>query len=189
MYCLIDGYNLLHAMGVISGRAGPLGLEKARLRLLGLLRGTYGPEEASRVTVVFDAAGALPGATEVQDYKGIRVRFAVRQQEADDLIEYLIGHDSAPKNLQVVSDDRRIQQAARRRQCVVTGCEDYLAWLGRHRRQQRGQRAAPGKPERVSAAEAERWLEEFGDLENDPEVKALFEMERFDQENQAGPGA
>ena len=32
---LIDGYNLLHAMGVLQGRVGPLGLEKARLRLLG----------------------------------------------------------------------------------------------------------------------------------------------------------
>ena len=35
MHYLIDGYNLLYAMGVIHGRLGPAGLEKARLRLLG----------------------------------------------------------------------------------------------------------------------------------------------------------
>ena len=49
---LIDGYNLLHAMGILHGRTGPTGLEKARLGLLGLLKGAYG-DEASAVTVVF----------------------------------------------------------------------------------------------------------------------------------------
>ena len=55
MLYLIDGYNLLHAMGVLRGRVGPTGLEKARRRLLGLLHGSYG-DESCRVTVVFDAA-------------------------------------------------------------------------------------------------------------------------------------
>jgi hypothetical protein len=180
MHFLIDGYNLLHAMGVMPGRLGPSGLERARLRLLGLLRGAYGPEEAARVTVIFDALGAPPGATEVKDYKGIQVRFAVRQQEADDLIEFLIGRDSAPKQLSVVSDDHRIQQAAHRRRCVVLGCGDYLDWLDRHRRRRRPKPQAPGKPEGVTAAEAQRWLHEFADLEEDPELKELFDMDRFD---------
>jgi predicted RNA-binding protein with PIN domain len=180
MHYLIDGYNLLHAMGVVQGRLGPDGLEKARLRLLGLLRGAYGVEEASRVTVVFDAAGAPPGATEVSDYKGIRVRFAVRQPEADDLIESLIGQDSAPKNLRVVSDDQRVQQAARRRRCTAVGCAEYLEWLQHHRRQRlpRDSRAA-GKPEAVSEAEAQWGLRAFAALQDDPDAKALFELDNF----------
>jgi len=36
---LIDGFNLLHGIGVLRARVGPQGLEKARLRLLGLLYG------------------------------------------------------------------------------------------------------------------------------------------------------
>ena len=52
---LIDGYNLLYAMGVLGGPVGPHGLEKARLRLLGLLHGSFA-EESFTVTVVFDAA-------------------------------------------------------------------------------------------------------------------------------------
>ncbi len=179
MHYLIDGYNLLHAMGVIRGRPGPTGLEKARLRLLGLLSGTYGPE-AERVTVVFDGAGAQPGAVEVKEYKGLRVRFAGRRQEADDLIETLINHDSAPKTLHVISDDHRIQQAARRRHCVVVGCADFLDWLGRKRRQNKRVLPETGaKPENVSEAEAERWLREFGYLEEDPDLKDFFAMDTF----------
>jgi predicted RNA-binding protein with PIN domain len=177
---LIDGYNLLHAMGVMHGRLGPTGLEKARLRLLGLLAGTYTAEEASRVTVVFDAAGAVPGATEVQEHKGIHVRFAVKHPEADDLIEILIGHDSAPKQLAVVSDDHRLQQAARRRHCHVVGCADYLEWLSRHRRERLRAPPAPGgKPLSVSEAEAQQWLGEFASLQDDPELKAFFDIYDF----------
>jgi predicted RNA-binding protein with PIN domain len=184
MHYLIDGYNLLHALGGMpSGRLGPTGLDKARLRLLGLLRAVYG-EEAPRVTVVFDAAGARPGATEVHDYHGIEVRFAVRQPEADDLIEQLIGSDSAPKKLHVVSDDHRIQQAARRRHCQVLGCEAYLAELNRHCRRHRPHAPADThvKPERLSEAETRHWLEEFAGLENDPSWKALWEMYSFGED-------
>src|SRR5262245_66096936 len=103
MFYLIDGYNLLHAMGVLRGRVGPQGLEKARGRLLGLLHGAFG-DESNHVTVVFDAAKAPPGVDEGQDYHGIQVRFAVGEFEADDVIEELIRRASAPKQLSVVSD-------------------------------------------------------------------------------------
>src|SRR5262245_56372648 len=111
-------------MGILRGRVGPTGLQKARLGLLGLLSSSY-QDEAPSVTVVFDAAGALPGGTEEQEYQGIHVRFA-RQEEADDLIEDLIRHDSAPRHLTVVSDDRRIRHAAQRRHCIVQRCDEYL---------------------------------------------------------------
>src|SRR5438477_11517341 len=111
MSYLIDGYNLLHAMGLLGGRVGPTGLEKARLGLMGLLRAVYG-EQAATVTVVFDAAHAPPGTPEAEDYQGIHVRFAVRQEQADDLIEALIHRESSPRQLTVVSDDHRIQRAA-----------------------------------------------------------------------------
>jgi hypothetical protein len=179
MWFLIDGYNLLYSMGVLRHDLGPHGLEKARLRLLGLLAGAYGPEEAARVTVVFDAARAPAGVTEVNDYHGVHVRFAGRGQEADDLIEQLIGHDSAPRQLMVVSDDHRIQHAGRRRRCAVVGCGDYLDWLAHHRHDRRRPPPAAAKPEQVSAAEERYWLQEFQELEEDPELKKFFEMDKF----------
>ncbi len=176
---LIDGYNLLYAMGGLRGRLGPTGLEKARLRLLGLLRGVYG-EDASTVTVVFDAAGAPPGATEVRNYQGIHVHFAIHQQEADDLIETLIERASAPRQLTVVSDDHRIQQAARRRQCMVLGCNGYLDWLARQRYGRRPPASeTTAKPSGVSPQEAAYWLREFADLEHDPRLKELSDPPEF----------
>jgi predicted RNA-binding protein with PIN domain len=186
MTYLIDGYNLLHALGVLNRRVGPTGLEKARRRLLGLLRGAHG-NEAPAVTVVFDAAGAPPGAIEAQEYEGIQVRFAVRQPAADDLIEILIRQASAPRQLTVVSDDHRIQAAARRRQCIVLGCGDYLDSLERRRAPQAPPRQAPAKPAGSSAEETRHWLREFADLERDPDWKDLFEP--FDFGEDLGDGS
>jgi predicted RNA-binding protein with PIN domain len=169
---LIDGYNLLHAMGVLRGRVGPHGLEKARQRLLGLLQGALGAE-ASNVTVIFDAAGAPAGAQDEQDYHGIHVRFAVHEEQADDLIEDLIQHDSAPKQLTVVSDDHRLQEAARRRQCRVLACLDFLDELDRTRRAHKAKSAS--EPEKQSSSkDKERWLRAFADLDHEPEMKELF---------------
>lgn len=182
MSYLIDGYNLLHAMGLLRGRVGPTGLEKARLGLLGLLRAVYG-EEAPAVTVVFDAAHAPPGAPEEEEYQGIHIRFAVKQEQADDLIETLIRHDSAPRRLTVVSDDHRIRDAAQRRQCTVSGCAEYLEWLERHRRERgRSSRPAEVKPEHLSQEETRHWLDEFAGLQDDPSLKELSDPAEFWQE-------
>ena len=172
MTFLIDGYNLLHAMGVIPKRAGPHGLEKARLRLLGLLQSVYGDESAA-VTVVFDAARPPPGLPADDDAHGVRVRFAVRHEQADELIEDLIRHHPAPKQLVVVSDDRRIRQAARRRHCPVLSCLDYLDELQRKRRQPPPVEQGDEKRVAVSGDEVQAWLREFADVEDDPAFKEL----------------
>jgi predicted RNA-binding protein with PIN domain len=182
MRYLIDGYNLLHAMGVLHGRAGPTGLEKARLRLLGLLRGTYG-DQAPEITVVFDAAGAPRDAAEEQTFQGIHLRYAVRQPEADDLIELLIRQDSAPRELAVVSDDHRLQRAGRRRHCVVLGCQDYLEALNQQRRLLRQRlRETPEKTPLPGQKETQRWLNEFGGLEKDPDWQELADPYGFNQD-------
>ena len=179
---LIDGYNLLHAMGVLSGPVGPGGLQKARVRLLGLLAGGFG-DKASSVTVVFDAAHPPPLARAEQEFRGVHVRFAVREAEADDLIERLLQEDSAPRRVTLVSDDHRLQQAARRRTCQVQGCDAFLEWLDRHRRDRTGRHAeAPEKRERLTEGEMQRWLDEFADLGDSPEFKELFEPYEFEKE-------
>lgn len=183
MLFLIDGYNLLHALGVLPQRTAARGLEAARGRLLGLLRGSYG-DDAWQVTVVFDAARAPPGAEAEQTYHGIQVRFAVGEHQADDLIEKLIRKASAPKQLTVVSDDHRIQQAARRRRCTVVGCAAYLQQLERQRRQVRPKPKpeTPAKPETASSADTQFWLKEFGDLDDDPDFKEAFNPFDFEED-------
>lgn len=183
---LIDGYNLLHALGALKNRAGPGGLEQSRLRLLGLLRGAYG-DAAGEVTVVFDAAGARSGAASAFDYHGIHVRFAVAEGQADDLIEELILRSAAPRQLHVVSDDRRLQQAAQRRQCLAVGCLDFLEQLDRRRhRPDRPRRSARTRPTEKTAPlapqELQGWLDEFSHLEEDPALEEFFRPYGFEDE-------
>jgi hypothetical protein len=167
MRYVIDGYNLLYALGLLHPKAGPHALEKARLALLGRLAASG----ETAVTVVFDAGRAPPGAPAEQDHQGVRVLFALRR-EADDLIEELIGQDSAPRGLTVVSDDRRVRQAARRRHCPVLGCLDFIERLGRPTPPAAPAEEAPAKPSGVSRAEAQHWLREFEELARDPQVRA-----------------
>ena len=183
MLYLIDGYNLLHAMGVLGGRVGPQGLAKARLSLLGLLRGAL-DKEASSVTVVFDAAGAPPGAIDDQEHQDMHVRFASEHPQADDLIESMIRKSPTPKQLTVVSDDHRIQKAAQRGRCLAIGCLDFLEELSKKRRQRR--LSASASPERTTASrkEKEDWIKEFAHLDDEKEMKELFGPFDFDdQEN------
>jgi predicted RNA-binding protein with PIN domain len=166
-------------MGLLRGKVGPAGLRKARLGLLGFLRAVYG-EEAKAVTVVFDAAHAPPGIPREEECQGIHVCFAEKPDEADDLIERLIRHDSAPRQLTIVSDDHRIQRAARRRRCTVSGCSQYLQWLERRRRQSsRKARQADPKPGALSEAETAYWMREFASLQNDPHLQELSDPLEF----------
>jgi predicted RNA-binding protein with PIN domain len=169
MRYLLDGYNLLHAMGILCGKVGPRGLEQARLSLLSRLHGVLG-DDAGIVTVVFDAANAPPGAVAEDEYRGIHIRYA-RDGEADDVIESLIQSEATPRRLTIVSDDHRVQQAGRRRRCPVLGCLDYLEEMERLRHRQPEVAEAPVKPEGMSEEETRHWLREFADLVDDPKVR------------------
>ena len=180
MRYLIDGYNLLHAMGLLSGKAGPHGLEKARLALLGHLLGTHQADVAA-VTVVFDASRARRAAVPEEDYHGIHIWYAL-DSEADDVIEDLIQQEATPGQLTVISDDHRIQQAARRRRCPMLGCMDYLDEMERLRRPKPPAEENSLKPEHLSDDETRHWLREFADLIEDPKVRDALGPDFREQE-------
>ncbi|MFO0807145.1 MAG: NYN domain-containing protein [Gemmataceae bacterium] len=164
---VLDGYNLLHAIGLLAGRVGPRGLEQARNRLLGLVAAAHA-DEAVEVTVVFDARRAPPGVKHVEYHGPIRVVFAVGE-EADDRIEEIIAHESAPRRLVVVSDDRRLKQAAQRRRCQSWTCDRYLDWI--ERRRDRPRTLHPEKP--ITDASTD-WNSVFGHLDRDAAMQELF---------------
>lgn len=157
MRFLIDGYNLLHAVWPAEFRQlRPRAWPRFRQRLLDRLRGR------SAVTVVFDAAHSPPDGLDEEDCHGVRVRFAVGYPAADDLIEELIRTDPTPAGLTVVSDDRRLRAAARRRGCAVARCLDYFESVNRPPPPKAAEEPA-AKPEGLSPDEVERWLREFGE--------------------------
>jgi len=165
LFYLIDGYNLLHRVGLLSGRTVGAQLQWARRRLLEKLRDHY-REEAYRVTVVFDARNAPDLPEGDTNFHGIEVLFA-REESADDLIEAMIRETDRPSQLTVVSDDNRLREAARRRKCRIRDCVSYFASLDDDR--QAPTIAEPQeatKPEQKDPGETERWLKEFGEVDD-----------------------
>jgi len=126
MHYVIDGYNLLHAWGMLRGSVRRGELERARLNLLDRLRQAKG-----EITVVFDAQRAAKGANLEEDYHGIHVYYA-RDGSADDRIEEILRHAPMPRELTLVSSDRRLLDAARRRGCRPLRCLEYLEELQHH---------------------------------------------------------
>lgn len=138
-WLLIDGYNIASPIAP-PGRpdpnaAGPATwLAAERESLIKRLVKHLPPTVRARTILVFDAKNPPPpevreetGDTLVRD--GLTVRFAVDYDEADDLIEEIIADQSTPKQLMVVSSDRRLQTAAARRGASHMDSDPWFDWL------------------------------------------------------------
>jgi predicted RNA-binding protein with PIN domain len=115
MRVLIDGYNLLHASGLIARGKGERALEQARNALLEFLAEHLLPHVAAQTTVVYDASAPPSGLPAIVVSRGITVEFAVDHEEADDRLDELIRAEPTPQKLWVITSDHRIQETARRR--------------------------------------------------------------------------
>jgi predicted RNA-binding protein with PIN domain len=156
MCYVIDGYNLLYALGRLTKKSGQAALLSARRWLAQQLQAGHIPADA--LVVVFD--GAQSPTFGIESAGPIEFVFA---SSADDHIEDLISEEKQPAQLTIVSDDHRLHQAARRRGCAWLGCMDFWEQV------QTVPRPAPqprvtessAKPERTSPQEVDRWLEVF----------------------------
>jgi predicted RNA-binding protein with PIN domain len=178
MRYLIDGYNLMYAMGLLSKQTRREALEPARKRLLDFLRDRFG-EETARVAVVFDAAGAPRQTPAEEHYRGVHVYYAL-VDEADDLIEELIRREKTPHDLTVVSDDRRLRDAARHRDCQTLRCLDFVEEIAFPEARAEILPTDPAaKPELPSPEETQEWMREFGDVERDPVLRKWLRQDDF----------
>lgn len=160
---LVDGYNLLHASGVFGEVRGARGLESSRTALLDHVADLLG-DRAGRVLVVFDAARAPDGLPGRITHRGIRVWFAREYPDADSLIEEILEEERAPSEVTVVSNDRRLQAAARRRRAKAVTSDEWLADIRRAGRPRAGEghAAADAKPPEPAPGEIEHWKRHFG---------------------------
>src|SRR5262245_3622685 len=177
---LIDGYNLIHALGLVHKQLAPKELEGARRRLLDFLHERV-EALSGDITVVFDAKHQ-PRHVPAETSDGqIRVHYAGRDMEADDVIEDLIANSSRPQRLVVVSDDRRLREAAARGGAQAWGTQQLLDQL------ERGLPAAPpttagqGHAQRLSQAEVREWMDEFRDVELPNEYRDFLDPPPSDE--------
>jgi uncharacterized protein len=156
---LIDGYNLMHAVGLLGQGVPAGGLERARTRFLDWLA-IAAEGRSAHLTVVFDALNS-PRASPESDHRGIRVLFSFRQT-ADDTIEELLVSERMPLQVTVVSNDTRLQAAGHRRGTEVKTCEQFVDWLIEEKHASSFTQSEAEKPEQnASDDEMAAWLTEF----------------------------
>lgn len=121
MKLIIDAYNVLH-----KWRSGPMPEGPRELNALAQMieRSRF---NAATTDIVCDGA-TIPGCATTS--KTIHFRFAGPGKDADTLIESMVLQHKGP-TLHVVSSDRRVQKAARKRRGVAHTSDAFLATLVR----------------------------------------------------------
>lgn len=160
MRYLIDGYNLLHAIGLARKSGGRAGWDRARVQLLDWLADQLG-DKASTATVVFDAQKAIGGIIE-ERHRGLRV-LRDRGRSADDLIEDLLRQEREPQSLSVVSNDARLRDAANHCDTRICHCQEFVdELLAPKRSTTTAPHPAAEKEVQSTPEEQEEWLRAFG---------------------------
>jgi len=151
---LVDTYNLLHA-------TMPPAL--AGLELAGLARLLAGGAWHGAPAVLVCDGRPKPGDPDPEGWEGITIVYSGIGRSADEVIAERVARDSAPRRLVVVSSDRAIERAARRRRARVIASPDFVGELAKLEARGERQRAAPPRPSGpLPPGEVERWLKRFG---------------------------
>ncbi len=137
MGLIIDTYNVLH-----SGL--PEAPDEPGADILHLAERIATSRFRAETQVMLVCDGVPPaGVSFPASHRNCRILFAGAGREADALIEDLIRENSAPARLLVVSSDRRILKAAKKRRARTLTSPEFLFQL-----------AAPAGPERATPADA-----------------------------------
>jgi len=140
-------------------------LDEARERLLPQLV-RYAQQTGDQVTVVFDSRQPSGGATGRQSLPGVSVVHTHPPRIADDDILRLVAESTGPAHVRVVTSDRALADACRRRGAAVVGAMAFYRQLTDLLREADAARAEHQlKREPPSDAELRYWLDVFGDDE------------------------
>jgi uncharacterized protein len=155
---LFDGYNVYHAARKLTEQWSDI-TSIALCRLIGqdmcYLRDWS--------IVVFDGSRPRGRPADVDPAKHIKIIYSGHDSDADVLLEELIEKNTAPRRLTVVSTDRQVRKATRRRRAKSLTSREYLEFMIK-----RSQRPAPPPPEPrekrhgLPEGQLDQWLELFG---------------------------
>lgn len=162
MPVLVDGNNLIFA----ARQVDPTDLLIGRSMLCAKL-GDWARRRRERVHVVFDGPEPEASLAEQLGDPDITVTYSGRGVSADRRIHELIAADSAARRLVVVSSDREVMAAARRRDARPMRADDFwrivVADLSRPEPRPL---EPPEKRTGLAPDQTDEWLRDFG-LEDD----------------------
>jgi hypothetical protein len=156
MPIIIDGYNLLHAIEKAE-HFSPDGSDVWLCRMIT----AYLRQIDETGCIVFDGIG--PPDKEIFEGMGkLEVVFSGRNKDADRVIEDKITANTAPRRLVVVSSDRRLRAAARKRRANSVKAETFWESLLSEADRKPRPKEPRAKREGISESETDQWLKKFG---------------------------
>jgi predicted RNA-binding protein with PIN domain len=124
LHVLIDGYNLMHKIYEVSDST--FGRDRDAF-LIEMQRYAVSMSLQNRVTVYFDGKpGDYPASGLTRGQMDVRFTF---DEEADDAIIAFVKRSSRPKDLLVVSDDRRVIDNTKQFGAQIQKSSDFAVCL------------------------------------------------------------
>jgi hypothetical protein len=93
--------------------------------------------------------------------KNLQVGFSGRASDCDTVIEQRILDSTAPRQLTVVSTDRRLRDAADVRKALSVKVEDFWDEVKKKLNRQKPDKEPPGKRRGLTESETELWMKIF----------------------------
>lgn len=158
MPVLVDGNNLLHTVRACDPQHPP-----SRASLC-LWLAEWGRRKRTRIAIVFDGPRPRGAAAQQIGESGISVEFSGAGITADAVIIEKLNQDSAARRLTVISTDRAIARAARRRKAKAERSDEFWQRVVRDLAKpvRRRPREPSEKREGLTDEASRAWLAEFG---------------------------
>lgn len=168
MQLIIDCYNLLHA----PMPEALAGLDEHRLCRL-LASGFSHDHSNGKIAVVCDGV-VKPLGISRSPVESVKLLYSGVHRTADEVIIEMIEADTAPRRLTVVSTDRQIRKAARRRRAKALTSDQFVIEMLRRMSASalasRTKSNTKGGQGPLSPSQVRYWLDTFGvDGEQTPE--------------------
>ena len=167
---IVDGYNVLHTSRWL--RSSWRGMDRRRFCML---LAQLARHRSEKITVVFDA---LPSESDpaFAPPVSLEVIYSGHGRTADDVIIQIVNASTGPRDLTVVSSDRQIRSAAKRRGCRLIRAGEFVKDAAAELAQaQANVHSEPDEKHKGSTrAQTRQWLIEFGldpDQDGDPYEK------------------
>ncbi|MBK9118803.1 MAG: NYN domain-containing protein [Phycisphaerales bacterium] len=158
MPLVVDGNNLLYAANAVSSSSLQIGRSMLCDRL-----GMWAERRDERVHVVFDGPQPKAALARQIGHPAIQVTFSGPGVSADAVLEKLLQNDSAARRVVVVSSDRAVAQAAKRRGARPMAADVFWRTLERELARPLRQRLEPAEKEAgLDPGSVAEWLAEFG---------------------------
>ena len=152
---IIDGYNLLHFIQKASEDFGAI----TDVQLCRVISG-YLKLINEKGEVVFDGTGPRDKSG-FDNISNLEVFFAGLRSDADTVIEDKIKASTAPRRLTIVSSDRRLRDAARKRKATVVKSQVFWNNVQKQLSRKNKVKEPPAKREGISESETDQWLKIF----------------------------